>query len=202
MVVLTEGEIANNWKRYIQALSSVDRRGIRELIEFLEEGEFPTEPASAKYHLNTRGGLCLHKLNVLYAARFFFGTSVLPEIRSVPDESIIVAALCHDLCKHKRYVENKDGTYSYAESGSFCLGHGEASLYVARTYIPLTDSEAMMIRWHMGPYDNGDYMKNQRYIEKYPEVLLFHIADNYASHYLDTLEEGLPHRFLLPGVDI
>ena len=202
MVVLTEGEISNNKRKFVRALSLVNRKGISNLLDCLEEEEFFTEPASAKYHLNVRGGLCLHKLNVLASARLLFGISTLPAIRKIPYDSVTIASLCHDLCKHRRYIQMNDGTYDYAKSGVFTLGHGEASLYFTSRYIDLTKHEAMMIRWHMGPYDNGDYMKNQRYIEEYPEVLLFHIADNYASHYLDTLESGSPHKFFLPGVDI
>ena len=71
----------------------------------------------------------------------------------------------------------------------FTLGHGETSVYLALQHLELTELEAMMIRWHMGPYDNGDFLRHQNITSKYPEILLFHMADNFASHFIDTQYE-------------
>ncbi|MCX4287485.1 MAG: hydrolase, partial [Clostridia bacterium] len=42
----------------------VKRRGADKLLEYLENNDFFTAPASARFHLAEEGGLCQHSINV------------------------------------------------------------------------------------------------------------------------------------------
>ncbi len=79
----------------------VNRTGMKELIDFLNESDFFQAPCSTKYHLAKRGGLAEHSLNVynlLYEKVNRYGIKV-------PGESIIICGLGHDLCKVNFYQE-------------------------------------------------------------------------------------------------
>jgi hypothetical protein len=79
----------------------VQRTGVKELISFLNESDFFQAPCSVKYHLAKRGGLAEHTLNV-YDLLF---EKVNRYRINVPEESIIVCGLGHDLCKINFYQE-------------------------------------------------------------------------------------------------
>ena len=51
-------------KQYIALLLATKRKGIDNLIEWLETTDFFTSPASTNYHLSKEGGLLEHSLNV------------------------------------------------------------------------------------------------------------------------------------------
>lgn len=181
-------------KNYIKnMLKSVKRDGIDSLIDYLESNGFFESPCSAKYHLNEEGGLAQHSINVYLAFKELLGVSKLHDEFNrinVPKESQVLVSFLHDICKIGRYIDSDKEKEKYTYNpNSIALGHGEKSLYLASKFIDLTTSEAMMIRWHMGTYDSGDYLRYQRGIEKFPEVLLFHMADNFASHFIDTKYE-------------
>lgn len=82
----------------------VNRTGVKELINFLNESDFFQAPCSTKYHLAKPGGLAEHSLNVynlLYE-------KVNRYKINVPGESIIICGLGHDLCKINYYQEGGD----------------------------------------------------------------------------------------------
>ena len=157
---------------YKQLLSSVQRPGIENLIEWLDKCDFYEAPSSTKYHNNCKGGLLAHSLNVYKAAvkiRDNMKDIALPEknIGSISDETLIVAALLHDLCKINYYVpaiktwKDENAPYgnqwkkyiAYDINDTFPLGHGEKSVLIAQQFIRLTGEEILAIRWHMGPWN-------------------------------------------------
>ena len=49
-------------KRIEDLLSSTQRKGMENVLKFLDEGDFYTAPASSKFHGSSKGGLATHAL--------------------------------------------------------------------------------------------------------------------------------------------
>jgi hypothetical protein len=84
--------------RIISILKMVEREGIDNLINFLCESDFFTAPSSTRYHLACKGGLAQHTMNVLDAA-----LKLNDQYKTCDNKSVIIAAICHDLCKVNFY---------------------------------------------------------------------------------------------------
>lgn len=191
-----ENEVLNEQKEvFINLLRSTEREGVENLINYLEtKTDFFTAPASSKFHNNFTGGLLAHCLNV------YNNFKALLEMRNVEmaEDSIIITALCHDLCKANYYVKEQrnrkvDGKWeSYDfwatnKNPALPLPHSARSIRLIKSFIPLKFEEELIIFYHMGPYGGEDYeYKNllQNVNERYPATLLFYIADLMSS-YLD-----------------
>ena len=93
-----------NKERFISLLTSVKRDGIEDLLKWLEESDFYEAPASTRFHGSYKGGLLQHSLNVYDELKRLL--SVYPEIQ-VSEESVIISALLHDLCKANLYAVEK-----------------------------------------------------------------------------------------------
>ena len=178
----------------------IKRKGVKELLEWLETTDFFLAPASTKYHGAHDKGLALHCLSVLDA---------MTELKKftevdVKDESIAICALFHDICKADFYtmeMRNKkiDGKWVEVPFRSvkdqFPMGHGEKSVYLIQKFMDLTDEEALAIRWHMGMADPGVHFNypsgascNQAF--KQNKLLpLLASADLVASYLLEEWEE-------------
>lgn len=186
-----------NKETFLRLLRSVDRKGIENLIDYLEtKTDFFTAPASTRYHNNCLGGLLAHTLNVY---ENFKAQLQLREI-DLPEESIILTSLLHDICKCNYYVleqrnrkvngkwEQYD-VWSNTKAVSPPLPHSYRSIRMIGTFLRLTPSEELCIYYHMGPYGGEDYeYRNllQKVNTDYPETLLFYIADLSAT-YLDEV---------------
>ena len=97
-------------ERFIELLRSTGRQGIEEVINYLEKSGFYTAPASTKHHLSFEGGLMEHSINVYDMVMALRGPIVVmkPEMEEkLPEESIIIAALLHDVCKANIYKKTK-----------------------------------------------------------------------------------------------
>ena len=189
-----------NKEMFLRLLRSVDRKGIENLIDYLEtKTDFFTAPASTRYHNNCLGGLLAHTLNVY---ENFKAQLQLREI-DLPEESIILTSLLHDICKCNYYVleqrnrkvngkwEQYD-VWSNTKAVSPPLPHSYRSIRMIGTFLRLTPSEELCIYYHMGPYGGEDYeYRNllQKVNTDYPETLLFYIADLSAT-YLDEVMYG------------
>ncbi len=182
-------------KEYIDLLISTGRKGIKELIEYLEtRTDFFTAPASTKFHNNFEGGLLEHSLNV------YENFQIMLDAKGVQmdEDSIIICALLHDLCKcnfyvkedRNRKVDGKWQTYevwSNMKNPSIPLPHSSRSIRIIRSYVSLKFLEELTIFYHMGPYGGEDYeYKNllKQVNEQFPQTLLFYVADLISS-YLD-----------------
>lgn len=184
-----------NKERFIELLRSTKREGIEKLIDFLEKTDFFTAPASTRFHSSYEGGLLQHSLNV-YDCLAGLGTTTgdVQEFQtagmrldSIPQESIIIVALLHDLCKTNFYATEmrwrKDANQKWEQYPVYTVndrnpyGHGEKSVMMASEFIHLTMEERYAIRWHMGMSEANIIQTYCQAAEKYPLVLFTHMAD-------------------------
>ena len=212
--LMTEENIA----RYEALLSSVNRNGIDKLLGYIRNNtDFYKAPASTRFHLACEGGLLQHSLNV-YDCLVAKKDSPIwkPILAGIPDESLIIMALLHDLCKANFYMEgtknqktydpekvaaaepwqrkhDQAGDYiwetvkTYQVDDQLPLGHGEKSVMLVQCYIRLTMQEVMAIRWHMGFSDvRENYNSIGQAMEKYPVVLALNEADLEATKILEV----------------
>lgn len=77
--------------RIISLLSEVDRKGIDNLIQFIQESNYTTSARCYSHH-KCHQGLMMHSLEVL-------DCMLKNNLAGIPRESIILVALCHDLGK-------------------------------------------------------------------------------------------------------
>lgn len=179
-------------------MGSITREGIGNLMKFIEKSDFYIAPASTKFHGAYEGGLLEHSINVyncLMAKKKSEGTIWYEVLADVPDESIAIAALLHDICKTYYYsteMRNKkiDGEWVqvpfYTVDDKIPYGHGEKSVMMIEEYIKLKPIERYAIRWHMGPYSGQqDWGTLSIAMDKYPFVLALFEADMEASHLLE-----------------
>lgn len=189
-------------------LRSTQREGIEDLINYLETSDFFTAPASTKYHGCYEGGLAEHCLNV-YNCLYFQYENLKDSDYNLPaigNDSIILAALLHDLCKVNTYMIEWKNQKVYKENGSksdaagkfdwetvpgytrkplLSMGHSAKSIYIAQQFIKLTTEEAQAILWHMGAYDTSPYMTLNELGEAYSTNLLaflLNAADMMATY--------------------
>nr|DAY76027.1 MAG TPA: Putative helicase [Caudoviricetes sp.] len=184
------------------AKTHIKRPGIDHLLEMMAAHDFFTAPASTRFHGSYEGGLVEHSLNVydeLYRLVIFY------KIEPYPLETIAIVSLFHDLCKMDYYKidyrnrKNEQGKWErvpyYTCDDQFPLGHGEKSVMILQQYINLTMTEIMAINWHMGFSD----IRTHEFsginaiggaMEKYPLVVLMHMADLAATYF----DEGRPEQ--------
>jgi len=185
----------NNIEAFDKAISFITRADVNDLIAWLKnDTDFFIAPASSKFHGNYEGGLLEHSLNVVRLAlhNFNFIVKQKPELEYLR-ESVIIAALFHDVCKVNYYVKKKkfkkDEQSKWVEYDSYetddkmPLGHGEKSVYLISKYFKLTDAEALAIRWHMGATEfSVNITASPQSFAYYaaiehPLVRLIHVAD-------------------------
>ena len=179
-------------------LMSTGRTGIDKVIEYLRKKDFYDAPASAKYHSNYETGLLDHSLMVYSIAEAFFEKMKLidPELAiTIPEESIIISALLHDVCKvcfYKKTVKWKKDEHNdwiqydgYEIEDSFPIGHGEKSvIMLLKIGLDLNPCEMLSIRYHMGFFGESNVeFKNamKSSIKMCPLVVLLQQADCSAT---------------------
>lgn len=179
-------------------LMSTGRTGIDRVIEYLRKTDFYDAPASAKYHSNYETGLLDHSLMVYSIAEAFFEKMKLidPELAiTIPEESIIISALLHDVCKvcfYKKTVKWKKDEHNdwiqydgYEIEDSFPIGHGEKSvIMLLKIGLDLNPCEMLSIRYHMGFFGESNVeFKNamKSSIKMCPLVVLLQQADCSAT---------------------
>ena len=210
--------IEENILRFEELLGSVEKEGISKLMNYIRNStDFYKAPASTRFHLACEGGLLQHSLNV-YDCLVAKKESPIwkPILADIPDESLIIMALLHDLCKVNFYSEGTknqktydpekvaaaegwqrkhdgqgdyiwDTVKTYQVDDQLPLGHGEKSVMLVHCYIRLTMQEVMAIRWHMGFSEpKENYNAVGQAMEKYPVVLALHEADLEASKILEV----------------
>ena len=184
--------------RIIELLKSTNRKGMENLIEYMEVYGFFEAPCSGQYHLARVGGLAEHSLNVYEAAKKMFFA------QDIPEDSLIICALLHDLGKMgqfgkanyipnmlkgratkanpnpepvqseaKPYITNPDLLY---------VDHEVRSVVIASMFIELTEEEQQAILWHNGLYGAFKYEIPGK---ETPLFLLVHWADMYAARVME-----------------
>ena len=179
-------------------LMSTGRAGMDKVIEYLRKTDFYNAPASAKYHSNYDTGLLDHSLMVYNLAEAFFEKMKMidPELAvSIPEESIIVSALLHDVCKicfYRKTIKWKKNEHNewmqydgYEIEDSLPIGHGEKSvIMLLKLGLDINPCEMLAIRYHMGFWgeSNTEFkvaMKSA--IKMCPLVVLLQQADCAAT---------------------
>ena len=182
-------------EQFLTLLRTVNREGIENLIEFIEKTDFFKAPASTKFHGNYEGGLVEHSLKVYEILKHKVETNIEP--LQVPEESIIIIALLHDICKANFYkvdyrnAKNALGVWEkvpyYTVNDTIPYGHGEKSVMMITEYMKLTPEEKYCIRWHMGFTEPKEqYTTLGLAYKKYPLALLTHEADLEATYFYDV----------------
>ena len=97
--------------RIISLLSEVDRKGIDNLIHFIQESNYTTSARCYSHH-KCHHGLMMHSLEVL-------DCMLKNNLAGIPRESIILVALCHDLGKAR--LKGKKVGYGPHPSRSICI---------------------------------------------------------------------------------
>jgi hypothetical protein len=171
-----------NVEKFEKLLSSVQRDGIQNLLEFIRKSDFYTAPASTRFHLSEEGGLLTHSLHVYQCLEAKTSAPLWKDVlKDVSKDTIILVALLHDLCKtyyyttdyknQKTYDEEKVNTASpknvktdakgnyiwetvpcYTVDNKYPLGHGCKSVFFILQYIKLSMEEISAINYHMGAY--------------------------------------------------
>lgn len=191
---MEDKQIFDMWENFKALLKSTNREGIDSLIKWLDDSDFKFAPASTKYHNAKRGGLLEHSLNVYYHMYDFpFHLKIL----GISDETVIITALLHDICKCYFYItdyrntKNENGEWIkvpyYTVKDQFPFGHGEKSVSLIQNHIKLSGQEKMMIRYHMG-FARDDEMDVSNAFSMYPECLILHFADMTATYGIESLD--------------
>ena len=199
-----------NIERFEHLLKSTKRAGIEDLIEFIRKSDFYTAPASTRFHSCHEGGLLEHSLNVYDRLISKFNDELWESSVEVGSDSLIIAALLHDLCKSYFYgteLKNKkeyhdkgsksdsNGRFDWVTVPSYVVddkipyGHGEKSVMMIEEYIKLKPIERYAIRWHMGfsePKENWNTLGTA--MRKYPLILALHMADLESTYLLEKEE--------------
>lgn len=145
---MTEQEIQENKQRIETLLRSTGRKGIENVIEYLEKNDFYHVPSSLHRHHNWTGGLAQHALGVYDRLKATGQT--------LPEDSMTIAALLHDICKTRKHYRDKQGRWKERpDSELHYKGHGLRSIALLEKTcgLPLTKEERGAIRWHMGGYN-------------------------------------------------
>ena len=158
----------DNRQYFTETLRATGRAGVDNVISSLDELGFFEAPASSVHHLNEPGGLLRHSINVYREAMAIRGKQIemRPEMETfLPEDSVAIAALLHDVCKAEIYKpaiknrKNAEGTWEKycgydTDRSEFPLGHGEKSVIrLLQWGLLMTDDEIIAIRWHMGAWD-------------------------------------------------
>lgn len=189
-------------EKFIELLRQSGKEGIGTIIANLEKLGFFEAPASTRFHLAVKGGLCQHSVSVCETAIRLREVAIMekPELEAaLPLGSVIFASLLHDVCKAEIYkqgfrnVKNeKTGVWEkvtvYETDYTKCpLGHGEKSVIrLLRWGIDLTEDEILAIRWHMSawdiPFQSYEALGNLNEAKnKCPLVVLLQAADGLSS---------------------
>lgn len=181
-------------EEFLGLLKSVNREGMDKLIEFIEKTDFFKAPASTRFHGAYEGGLLEHSMKVYEILVDKVKKSAI-EI-NVPEETLIIVALLHDICKVNFYkvdyrnAKNAFGEWEkvpyYTVEDTIPYGHGEKSVMMITEYMKLTVEEKYCIRWHMGFTEPKElYNTLGQAFKKFPLALLLHEADLEATYFFD-----------------
>lgn len=141
----------------LDLLLHVKRKGIKQLIDYLETSDYFICPASTKHHSAYPGGLAKHSLWVF--SLMDENLQALEETDNIPRETIIICSLLHDVgAKVGAYIKTKDG---YKYNPSHPKGHAKLSIDLIEKYIKLTDLEKQIIKYHMGYYGTVEFSKQR-----------------------------------------
>ncbi len=178
------------------------------LLNWMENSDFYTSPASTKFHGDFEHGLAVHSFRVLLQALSMceayienFTASKLNADYRLTAGDIFISTICHDFCKVNsykiEYKNNKDifGNWKKipiykSRQDSRVLGHGNESVLRVLELMPsLIKNRTVLeaISRHMGVFDLSEYESyNYSNFLKNPLVMLVQFADETASHWYNS----------------
>lgn len=190
--------------KFISLLRATGRQGVDCVADYLDKVGFFEAPASVNRHLSYAGGLAEHSLNVYRMAMMLREqmAAMRPDTAGqLPEDSVTIAALLHDVCKANIYKtakkwrkdeQNRWEQYDTYETdySRFPLGHGEKSvIMLLRLGLTLTNDEILAIRWHMGawnlPFQSYEDKCNISEAADHPLTAIIQAADALAAHILE-----------------
>ncbi|SKA02118.1 HD domain-containing protein [Megasphaera cerevisiae] len=187
---------------YVYVLKRLENKEkLKNMIEYLNESTFFTDPSSTKHHCAYPGGLAEHSLNVYMRLYQLVRNDTHFSIKRYPHETLFICGILHDVCKIGTYqIETKwrkdsNGRWesypTYVWNDNHPLGHGEKSVMILSKYIELSDEEMLAIRWHMGRFDMAcDSYSGLQLLgaaqRQSPLVTALHLADMEATWFDET----------------
>ena len=193
-------------------LLSTQRKGIEDLLRWMDENGFFVAPCSSKYHLAQAGGLAKHTFNVWLAAYSMIEAFYIKQNRPFTQEfldSVVICTMLHDLGKtgqfgkpaYKQFIHHgikltpenindpdlsfMDVSIEYETNKDLLyIPHEVRSIAIASQFIELTEEEQHAILYHNGLYSELQSIKNHE-TELY---MLLHFADMWASRVIETEE--------------
>ena len=190
----------NQREEFVLALEALGRDGMKNVLLRLDELGFFTAPASTRFHGAEPGGLVDHSLAVWRQAMALrrMEIEMCPQVAErLPEDSVALVALLHDVCKAEVYQEvekfrkdkndrwEKYKTYG-VDYSAFPMGHGEKSVIrLLQWGLRMTDDEMLAIRWHMHAWDLADSPESRACFGKAsdtcPLLAILIAADSLAS---------------------
>ena len=155
-------------------------------LTLLDKTDFFVAPASTRHHAAYPGGLFEHSLAT---AQLLMSWTAKGLIAWERHESPLLVGILHDFCKTWKYLpdpyaEDSPGYTYNPDAVSYGL-HGADSAIRVALEMPITEEEAMCIRWHMGAYEGKEAWGGfDSAIHRYGNVLWTHHADMVASKIL------------------
>jgi uncharacterized protein (TIGR02452 family) len=138
----------------ISLLKATGRENIDKMISWMNSHSFFEASASKSNHNAFKGGLARHSLDVYHEA------IRLNKTMNLPETSVTLCALLHDVCKADQFYVDEDGV-PQSNKTAIDRGHGRRSMFIVlRAGLPLNYDESMAIWWHMG--ENEDSLKKNR----------------------------------------
>ena len=199
---MEDKEIFLKWEEFKKILLNTKRKGIDNVIKWLDETDFKVAPASTQYHASYKGGLLEHSLQVYY---HMYDFPNLIQYFDLSQDTVAITALLHDVCKvnvyesYYRNVKNEDGQWvkelNYKYNDKMPYGHGEKSVMLLQKQgLELSFIEIFMIRSHMGAFkDNEILTEVSKRFSVCPQSLVLHFADMISTYIAESAD--LPNRY-------
>ena len=175
-----EMELVEDQKhQIINLLKQTGRENIDKVVEWMEQHGFFKTFASIAHHNAWYGGLAAHSYEVYEEA-----VKLNAELEEpLPEDSVVLCALLHDLCKAGLYYYDKEAHATKKRPEIAAQGHGIRSLNILKSCgLPLSREEELAIWWHMGeheePFDQPEVYESTKNI---PLCNLIRIADHEAA---------------------
>ena len=158
-------------REFIHLLSSVNRKGTDELINYLLNNNFFQCKFYDEVHSEKRT-VAKHSL-LVYATlkKLNYQFSV-----DLNEESMILVSLLHDISRID--IKNR-----------FPVGHSEKSIFIAQKFIRLEEDEIIAINSHMGQSDlrsHGAYNDFEIQYDISKLALFLHISDMLSSSFIEN----------------
>lgn len=155
-----------------------------DVVNWLEDIGYFEAPASINHHLNYEGGLLTHSFHV---AGQLCGMTDNMRLHWQRPQSPFVIGMLHDVCKCDDYIKTESGWQYKDKSKKMYGGHGIKSVLMLAGHVSLIDEEVACIVNHMGTYttDTDEWNRYNLAVQKFPNVLWTHTADNYAAQVME-----------------